>query len=430
MRPRNVYYGWIIVAVMATTGALSMAMGTLNFGLFIKPMGDDLGIGRATFGWAQTVRQGMSALTSPIVGGLIDRFGSRVLLAVSAGITGVALAALSLTQAGWQIVALFAVMGVVGMSGPGALVTTVPVAKWFVRQRGKAMSYMSLGIPLGAVIFAPLSYLLIEAFGWRTAWVILAAIGAGLVIPLSLIFIRRQPEDMGLLPDGDPPHGERAVGSRDMTPLHVEERSWTREEAMRTVTFWKLAATFSIVMLGISSVGVHRIPHFMDKGLDPGIVSLATALDAICAGISMFTIGMLGDRVAPRYLGALGFCILSVAIFLTIIGETVPVMFLAMITFGFGIGGLVFLQNYLWAAYFGRVHLGSIRGTVMPITLLFGGIGAPLAGYVHDATGTYSGIWAAGLVLMLVGAVVLVFTPPPRREAPLDEPVPVPALPG
>ena len=85
------FYGWVIVAVMAATGAVSMGMGSLNFGLFIKPMGDELGIGRAAFGWAQTARQGASSATSPLIGWLLDRYGSRVMLPVAALATGGAL---------------------------------------------------------------------------------------------------------------------------------------------------------------------------------------------------------------------------------------------------------------------------------------------------------------------------------------------------
>src|SRR5215207_7632620 len=118
-RPQaGLFYGWVIVAVMATVGALSMALGSLNFGLFIKPMGDELGIGRSVFGWAQSARQVASAVTAPMVGGLIDRFGVRALLTTAALITGGALACLGLISEGWQLVVLFALMGIVGMSGP------------------------------------------------------------------------------------------------------------------------------------------------------------------------------------------------------------------------------------------------------------------------------------------------------------------------
>jgi len=417
----KLFYGWIVVAVMATAGALSMAMGTLNFGLFIKPMGDDLGIGRSIFGWAQTMRQVASAATSPLVGGLIDRFGSRVLLAVSAAITGAALIGVGFSSQAWQIVALFAIMGVVGMSGPGALVTSVPVAKWFVQKRGKALSFMSLGIPIGGVVFVPLTQLFIDAFGWRHAWVVLAIIGAGIIIPLSLALVRRQPEDMGLLPDGAPPSStaSKATGSHAprATPLaFADERSWTREEALRSSTFWRLVLVFGLVGLAMGTVGVHRIPAFMDRGLDPRLVSFATALDAAAAGVSTFTLGMLADRVPARFIGAVGYAILTLATALTVVADTTPLMFLAMITFGLGAGGLMLTQNYLWADYFGRQHLGSIRGVVMPITLVFGGTGAPLAGYVRDFTGSYSIIWVVGTVLMALGAMLLVLTPSPQKR--------------
>ena len=147
-KPR-IYYGWIIVVSMAVAGILGMALGTLNFGLFIKPMGDDLGIGRATFGWAHTARQFASAVTAPLLGRLIDRFGTRLLLAVAGAIGATAVVGLAHITNSWQIIALFGVMGLVGMVGPGALVTTVPVAKWFVRKRGMALAFASAGVPVG-----------------------------------------------------------------------------------------------------------------------------------------------------------------------------------------------------------------------------------------------------------------------------------------
>lgn len=171
------YYGWVIVAVMAAAGAVSMAMGSLNYGLFIKPMGDELGIGQSTFGWAQTARQFASSGTSPGVGWLLDRFGSRVMLPVAALITGGAMIGLSFMSQGWHLVVLFSLMGLVGMSGPGALVTSVPVLKWFVRNRGKAISFMGLGIPIGALIFVPLTQVFIDTMGWRATWMLLAIIG-------------------------------------------------------------------------------------------------------------------------------------------------------------------------------------------------------------------------------------------------------------
>lgn len=411
------FYGWYIVGVMASAAAVSMGMGSLNFGLFIKPMGDELGISRATFGWASTARQVSSAGTSPFVGSLLDRFGSRVMLPVSAAITVAAMIGLGYMHSAWQLIALFSLMGLVGMSGPGALVTTVPVMKWFVRNRGKAIAYTSLGVPLGALIFLPLTQVLIDAWGWRTAWIVLGIIGGAIIIPLSIIFVRRQPEDMGLLPDGDVAE-EVEEGSDPTAPVFAGERSWTTAEAVRSPVFWRLVAVFSLVALGVGTVGVHRIPAFQDRGLDAGVISIAAALDAVAAGAATFTMGMLVRKVAVRYLGAAGFGFLAIASVLTIYTTTVTMVFASMIVFGLGIGGMLFLQNYIWAEYFGRGHLGSIRGLVMPITLIVGGAGGPVAGYVRDASGTYNQIWWAGVALMSLGALIVAFTAAPERSRP------------
>lgn len=280
-------------------------------------------------------------------------------------------------------------MGVVGLNGPGALVTTVPATKWFVRQRGRALAWMSLGVPLGGILFVPLTQIFIDAYGWRQAWVLLALIGAGPIVPLALLFVRRQPEDLGLWPDGAPPL-ETAPGGRRAGRESREERSWTRAEALRSTVFWRLVLAFGLVSLAVSSVAIHRIPSFLDRGLEARLVSYATALDAAAAGLSTFGLGLLVQRLPARFVGAGGFLLLALASGLTIVADTHPVMFAAMITFGLGIGALMLMQNHLWTAYFGRRHLGSIRGAVTPITLLLGGAGAPLAGCVRDLTGSYT----------------------------------------
>ncbi|MDA1258495.1 MAG: MFS transporter [Chloroflexi bacterium] len=249
------------------------------------------------------------------------------------------------------------------------------------RNRGKAVAFMSLGIPAGALIFVPLTQLLIDQVGWRNAWIWLAIMGMVVIIPISLIFVRRQPEDIGLLPDGDDPvdSGSQAVRGR-----MVAEISFTASEAVRTVNFWSLVVVFSMVMLATGPIGVHRIPAFLDRGVDAGLVSLATAFDAVVAGAATFAFGFSVRKVPARFLGSSGFIFLAVASVITIYADNFGLVFLSMAVFGAGIGGMIFLQTYIWAEYFGREHLGSIRGLVMPINLIVGGTGAPVAGYVHD----------------------------------------------
>lgn len=414
------FYGWLIVGVMATAGAFAVGMGAPNFGLFIKPMGDDLGVGRAVFGWAQSVRQITSAFTALATGPMLDRFGARWILPLAVLICGVAMLGLANVTDGWQIVALFALMGVVGMNGPGALVTTVPVTRWFVRDRGRAMAFTAMGTPIGGFTLVPLTQVLIELYGWRTAWVVLTVLGVAIIVPLALVLLRRQPEDLGLRPDGAQPRStpaSDAVNTASGSPR--DERSWSRAEAIRTGTFWRLVFVFSLVTLAINSVGVHRVPSFMDRGLDSRLIAYATGLDGLASGVTTLLMAAIASRIQARYISAAAFGMLALSALLSIVADSNALMFAAMIAFGLGIGSALFMQSYIWADYFGRRHQGAIRGAIMPLMLLFGGIGSPLAGYVRDVVGTYDPVWAVAVGLMLLGGLVVLITPKPRhpREA-------------
>lgn len=409
---------------MATISAFMPALATLNYGLFIKPMGDELGIGRSIFGWAMTARQLAASATGPLLGRLLDRFGSRVILAIAAIVTGSAIFSLGFIREPWQLILLFGIMGLIGAGPGGSMVTSVPLFKWFVENRGKAIAFSSLGIPVGAIIFIPLTQVLIASRGWREAWIILAVISVAIIVPVSLVLVRRQPEDMGLLPDGVQPS---VLTSRDTASVPVtdtREVSWTVKEAMRSRVFWRLVAVFSLMFLAMGSISVHRIPAFMDRGLDASLIAYATAFDAILAGLSTFISGLLVRRLRTKFLGAASIFLLAVASVLTINAYTLPVMFLAMAFFGLGIGGTMFCASFLWAEYFGREHLGSIIGIVTPLNMLVGGIGPPLAGYVRDATGRYDPIWWASVSLLTLCAVALATTASPGKTGTLVSPVP------
>ncbi len=394
-----------------------MALAGFNFGLFIVPMEKELGISRAMFGWALTARQLSSAATSPLLGRIIDSYGARVPLIVATLITMLGMCLMPFIEFDWQMVVVFAVMGALGYLGPGALVIVTPVAKWFVQNRARAMSIVSIGAPIGAILFIPLTQVFIDIWGWKGAWFGLAAVGGAIVLPLAL-FVRRQPEDMGLRPDGLSlrAEGEASEGVAERTEGQPDdEESWTTSEALRTTTFWQLVIVFSLVMLGMSSVGLHRIPHFDDQGIDPTLISIGIALDATAATVGTLVVGVFMQRWPARYVGSVGLATIAVSILLTIYATNAPMMFISMISFGLSLGALLLLQNFLWADYFGRKYAGGVRGAAMPVTLIFSSAGPPAAGYVNDATGSYNPIWWVGLVLMLAGALVLLMTQPPKK---------------
>tara|TARA_B100000519_G_scaffold61557_2_gene52013 strand:- start:58 stop:1299 length:1242 start_codon:yes stop_codon:yes gene_type:complete len=404
------YYGWVIVVVMAIANAVGMGMGALNLGLYIKPMGDSLGISRASFGWASTIRSFSSAATNPLLGNLLDKYGARWILAICILITGISMISLSFVKESWQLILVFGLMGFAGVSGPGSIVTSVPPAKWFIEKRGKALAITSVGISIGAALFIPLTQILINNYSWESAWFVLGILGIILVCPISIIFVRRQPEDIGLLPDG-----KEKLSQHSVEDSSLEEYSFTLNQALKTSSLWLLTIAFSILNLAIFTFALHRIPAFMDRGLDPTLVSLATAFDAICAGIASFTGGILVTKIPSKIIGASAFMMLAIASLMTIYANEFWLMFFSMAIFGAGIGINSFTQNYIWAEYFGRNYLGQIRGFVTPISLVLGGIGAPLAGYVLDITGSYNPAWWVSVWLMIFAAIIFYLSPKPKH---------------
>lgn len=430
MKPKGgIYYGWVIVAGLMAVGAVSSGMGGVNLGLFIKPMRDELGIGTSIFGWAQTARIIGFAASGWIIGRLIDKHGGRLLLAIAGVLAGAAMFALAQVQEGWQIVLVFFVVGFTGIQGGGAsLFTSVPLSNWFMRRRGQAMSIAFIGMPIGIFIFAPLSQLLIDEVGWRDTWLILGVGAAVVIVLVALLIVRRRPSDMGLAIDGvEPAPAPVTSASSVRMPAFVDQVSWTRQEALRSSTFWRLTAIDGLRMLAMSSVGIFRVPFFIDdKGLDAHVVAFSLSAEAVFAVFVSLPTGWAVDRYQPRYVAAVSTACMILGFLLTMTASSIVHVFAATSVFGLGIASFIICQNSVWPAYFGHVNIGSIRGASTPIMLIFSAIGAPLTGMSRDWTGSFVYAWLIGTLCLAIAFCLLLITPRPVRnpEAPRPEPAP------
>ena len=134
------YYGWIIVATLAVVSFSLHAVAIFSFGLFVLPMTADLGITRAAIGLAPTVRSIGAGVSVVVVGRLLDRYGARILIPVAATVTAMAMVGLSVADQQWQVMVLFALIGLTGLTAGNNLMVTVPITKWFIRRRGRAIS--------------------------------------------------------------------------------------------------------------------------------------------------------------------------------------------------------------------------------------------------------------------------------------------------
>ena len=412
----RIFYGWVIVAAMFAINFSTMATGTLNYGLFVLPMQRDLALSRATFGWMQTTRRLATGACSFAVGWLIDRYGPRAYIPVSAVLICACLLLVSFSSHAWQLILFFGLIGASGLAAPNGIVTSVPVAKWFVRRRGRALALAGAGLGIGGIVLLPVTQWLIDDYGWRGAWRILALFFLVVSVPAAALFLRRQPEDMGLQVDGDPPaDGSNPDPATSSAQQAEPEVMWTVREAFRTGTMWKLVAVFALSGVAQGGASFHRIPYFVEKAYDPLTVSWSFAADAGGAAATSLIAGWLADRIPTRYLAAASFSGFIIAILLMIYVSSVEMMFLSTIVFGCSVGVGMIVHTYIFAAYYGRAFLGTIRGIVMPINLLSAGLGAPLVGYLHDYSGSYLLAWWTLLGIYASTALLMLTAAPPRR---------------
>lgn len=413
-RAQRPFYGWVIVAALAFAGGVSTFMGIGNFGIFVAPMSEDLGVGNSAFGWALSARLLGFAVSGPLIGRLIDRRGARVPLAVGGVLFGGSAVAMSLVEAGWQMIGLTLFAGLAGFWGSSTLYLTIPIAKWFVRKRGRAMSLFFPGVPFGIGVASPLTQLLVDAVGWRASWVVLGAAGGLTIAALSLILIRNRPEDVGLLPDGD--SGAADAPESAGGPRRPQERSWTVGEAMRTGTFWRVSAAYGLLMAAMGTIGVFWVAFLLSLGVAPGVAAVAFATQAFTQVIAAMAVGPWIDRLQPRCVAMAGFSSVAAAMLVAAGASATWHGFAGAVLAGIGLGLGMLMQTHIWPAYYGREHIGAVRGAATPLTLLMTGLGAPILGMLFDYAGFSAG-WLAAAGGLAVGLVLLALSPKP--QAPL-----------
>lgn len=414
------YYGWVIVAACIVINGLSGNVGTY-FGLFVVPIQADLGWGRTTIVLAATIAALSGAAVQPLIGPLIDRYGGRALTAIGGLIGGIALTFASQAREPWQLYLAYGLFGM-AVNGVGLQVTNVVVAKWFIAKRGRALGFAAVGLSAANLVMVPLLQTLISSFGWRFAFVMLGLIvAAGLALP-SALFLRRQPEDLGLRPDGASPEdtGGLSPGSPPRPAAGPPERSWTLRAALRTRSFYLLLAAWTLASLPVMAYFVHTIPYLRgDKGFSAATAAAAWTAWFACGSLSKLAWGFISERVPARF--SVAACLFGEAAGVTVllnVDHSVPLLFLWSVVGGTGHGPFAQLQTLIFANYYGRRFLGTIRGAIAPFIILSGATGPLLAAYLFQRFGDYQTVWLLFIALFLTAGTLALLSTPPKAPAP------------
>lgn len=405
------YYGWTILGVAIVAVFISSPGQTYVISVFIDPIQRDTGWSRTLVSGLYTAGSLTAAAGMFVVGRLMDRFGSRATLTMVSLLFGAAALWMSQVSQPFHLYVGFVFLRLLGQ-GSLTVVPTAMVALWFVRLRGRALSLTSLGAVAGQAAFPPLVYLLIAHMGWRTAWVVLAVVIWVVLVPPAFLLVRRTPESMGLLPDGDArPAGARADGP---DPAWPGDDDWTLEDALRTRPFWLLMLAGSSQSLISTALTFHHVSFMTSLGLDPAMAATVFMMVAVCSLAGTFVVGVLSDRFAPRYLVAAGQVILMSAMLWSF---TVSAPWQALVYGGLlgAASGFSLALTIVWANYFGRLNLGAIRSVAATSMIASAAVGPLPFGWMFDLTGSYRLPILVFLTLPAISALAAIAATPPRR---------------
>lgn len=412
------YYGWVVAAAVLMTMLISGAVAAPMFSVLIPRWTEEFGWSRTAISGAFSFGTVAAALAGPLVGRALDKYGGRLVMGGGALLMAAAVAGLGFVESlvGLYValvVARTALMSIQNLGGH-----TV-IANWFVRRRAFATAVAVNGSRLGLGLWPLLGAAAIAAFGWREAlWLVGALMALLAFFPLVAI-VSRQPEDVGLHPDGRP----ASTGQEGRSQQALEEHQWRPREAVRTQAFWLLLFAHMGAMVAGGGYGLHRIPLFLDRGLAEGWVGPVLMLHAV---------GMLaGGFVAAWFMGRMSYrvviagCMVGASMSMAAAGFVPPGAPMAVFTFieSMVFGGVFAMLPVVYAEYFGRDSLGTIRGIAHPVVVASNAVGPVFAGYVFESSGAYTLALATFSVVLGVGALsALLARRPVLRPARTSDP--------
>lgn len=414
---QRLFYGYWIVAAAFVTQFVSVGLQNYVVGPFLVPMSLEMGWTRAEFTSARSLGQMVAAFTGFAIGAGIDRYGGRPFMLTGMVIVSAAVYALGGVQNLGQWVLINGIIVTIGAAMIGNLVVNVTLGKWFVERRGRAVALAAMGVSLAGILLPPLATWLIEVMGWRAAWHVLGIGAAALILPAALI-VRRSPEDYAMHPDGHT-NEQIAAGSGAAAALDFSS-SMTRAQAVRTGRFYVLVTAFGLFQISITVMLLQAVPFMTDAGYSSYVAASMISLSSIPSFISKPFWGYLIDRYRARPLAAMGATITGMSMIIIVLAVQAGnnmLVYGAFLLMGVGWGGLIPLQEVIWASVFGRRYLGSVRSTALPFTLALTALGPVIAAWHYDRFGDYDNAFIGMALLNLIAAVMLMIITDQRPES-------------
>ncbi|MFN3189798.1 MAG: MFS transporter [Aureliella sp.] len=427
------FYGYVVALVAVVAQICSSPGQTFAISAFTPSFQADLGMNASQLAAAYMLGTFCAAFPLSIVGPMSDRFGIRATTLVVALALGGACVLLGCAHGFFSLFAGFLCLRFLGQ-GSITLLSSNMVAMWFQAKLGRVNAAMSVG---GAAAFALVPILLldsIELLGWRVSYFLMGGVVVLLMFPLTLFLLKDRPEELGLRPDGllpeaiTPGPADATGGDRenqndktsriDSNP-EFDELASTLADAIRQRAFWILAFAFGLWAMTGTGIIFYSLPIFEELGFSSkqasrqlfGFFSLAMLVGQVGGGI-------LADRWSMTKLLFAGFASMAGAMWIMTQADAPWHVVAFAILFGAGQGLAIAVNGAIWVRYYGRQHLGKIRGAVWCTTVAGSGCGPFLLGGLKDWSGSFvPGLWLFFGLLACVTPFLLFATKPKLEMA-------------
>ncbi len=369
------------------------------FGAYAALWMADFGWSRTTIAWAASLQRTESGLLGPIHGWLLDRTSPRRVFVIGVLMMSGGLVGLAFVRDFPQFMVVYIVASI-GSSLCGMLTLMTVLVNWFDRLRARSMAALQLGISAGSLALPLLAWALVT-FGWRPVSIASGLIVLGVGLPIARL-LHRDPETLGLRPDGDAVDAAVPV----VPVARRRGRGALAGGALRTGAFWLISAGHAGALAIMSAVGVHFVV-FVNEVLGLSLPTAATLVAVMTAASvgGQLAGGVLGDRVEKRLLAGGAMLLHAAAMAVLVFAGSLLTVTLAAVLHGFAWGVRGPLMGAMRADYFGRAAFASVMG-FSSLVVMVGSVAGPLViGLVADATGSYDGAFAALAVIGVAGAV-------------------------
>jgi len=429
-RSPKIFFGWWTVITGGFLAFWGYGYHAYGFSALFKPIASDLGFSRAVTSVPAAIGRFEGGFEAPLTGWITDRFGPRWIVIFGTFLMGLSLILMNFVNSLWPFLIVWGVLLGTGINIAVSVPVDTAISNWFVKKRGVALSIKTVFSGLSGVLVLPLIAWLITIQGWRVTCVIGGLVMLLVGLPLTWFFLKRhRPEYYGLLPDGVTMEEEVADTSRIIDKgikyaAEVQEVEFTIKQAMKTPTYWLLTAAYGAHALAGPAFGMHTIPFLTDIGIDP---LKAAGMMVIMIGASIpsrFIAGFLADRVKKQHLRFLmggAFLLQGVGVAVFLLNQSIAMIYVWFILYGFGLGAGYALMPPVRARYFGRKALGSIHGTSMMFITPAGAVAPIYTGWVYDTTGSYITAFALLAALLAFSGILMSSVLPPKPPAQITD---------